>query len=398
MQIQSITVKEFKVCQNLKIDPGQVNVLIGSNGSGKSTLLEAIGLLSAAMTDRINNTTLMEKGIRLSASDLYQSSFQSTRRNPTMDFEIVWAGVFGDNISPNDTFTYEVSLKAPNEENTWQYCSEVLYKGDEKIFDRSNTSLDDEFNQFVGSLMLKNSTNIQHIKPSIKKFQKYGIYQPNTPVLRGIFQDQYQTEPMGLCGGRLAEAIDEILSAGNGEKFGPLWLDDVLELIDWAKQIKTANPKKSNINASVSAARHVIEFSDRYMREENRFTAYDASEGALYVLFLLSLAAHEKAPNIFAIDNFDQAMNPRLAKVATQIFSNMILNSNKTVFLTTHNPLVLDGLDIQNDKVRVFTMDRSDEGYAKIRRVKVEQSLIDQNQPLSRLWVNGRLGGVPELI
>ena len=106
----------------------------------------------------------------------------------------------------------------------------------------------------------------------------------------------------------------------------------------------------------------------------------------------------EKSPTVFAIDNFDHAMNPRLAKATTRMFCELILCTEKTVFLTTHNPLVLDGLDIQNEDIRLFTMDRNKDGHSKIRMVKVEQSLIDENQPLSRLWVNGRLGGVPEQI
>jgi predicted ATPase len=396
MQIKSIAIKNFKACHNLEIETGRINVIIGSNGSGKSTLLEAIGILSAAITDRVNNTTLSNKGIRLSTSNLYQSGFINTngRRSSTMDFEIMWQD---DQVDSSATFTYRAHLNPPKEENAWRYHSEVLLEGEKKIHGRSGAS-SVEYNPYVGSLMLIHSAEIQRIRSSLMKIQKYGIYQPNTPTLRGTTQDQYQTEPIGLCGGRLAEAIDDILSAGNGEKFGPLWIDDVLELIDWAKQIRITTPNKSNINASVSAARRVIEFSDRYLRTDKRFTAYDASEGALYVLLLLSLAIHEKSPTVFAIDNFDHAMNPRLAKVATRIFSDLVLNTEKTVFLTTHNPLVLDGLDIQNDDIRLFTMDRNKDGHAKIRRVKVEQSLIDENQPLSRLWVNGRLGGMPELI
>ena len=393
MRIHSIMVKGFKVCHQLEFEPGYVNVIIGSNGSGKSTLLEAIGLLSAAMTDRVNNAALKDKGIRLSAEDLFQSRFRNTRQSPTMDFEIVWSD---DQVDTQDMFTYRVSLNAPKGDSAWRYHSEVLLEGKRRLFGRSGASYR-EYNNFVGGLMLEKNEDIQRILPSVDKLQRYGIYQPNTPTLRGQ-TDAFQADPIGLCGGRLAEAIEDILVAGDSEKFGSLWLDDVLDLIDWAKQIKIKPPNKSNINASVPTTRRIIEFTDRYMSEGKRFTAYDASEGALYVLLLLSLAVHEKAPSIFAIDNFDHAMNPRLAKATTRVFCDLILDAQKTVFLTTHNPLVLDGLDIQNDNIRLFVMDRSGNGFANIRRIEIDQSLIEQNQPLSRLWVNGRLGGVPELI
>ena len=78
-----------------------------------------------------------------------------------------------------------------------------------------------------------------------------------------------------------------------------------------------------------------------------------------------------------------------------EVFCEQILKQGKHVFLTTHNPLVLDGLDLNNDDVRLFTVDRDDNGYSQIQRVKVSQELIDAGQPLSRLWINGRLGGVP---
>ena len=394
MLIKSISVNNFKACQQLVFEPGRFNVIIGSNGSGKSSLLEAIGVISAAMTDRVNNTTLVDRGIRLSTNSLYQSNFKDERRAPTINFELVWKD---NSFNIDEVYTYKVSLNAPNKDNAWRYNTEVLLKGNEKMYGQSGASNMDK-NQYVSGLMLKNDPNIQQIKLSLMKLNRYGIFQPNTPTLRGTSSDPYQTEPIGLGGGRLAEALNDILVAGNGEMFGSLYIDDVLELIGWAKEFKITTPKKTNINASVSAARRVIEFSDKYMKSEKKFTAYDASEGALYVLLLLSLAAHERTPAIFAVDNFDHAMNPRLAKVTTRMFSKMILETDKTVFLTTHNPLVLDGLDIQNDDIRLFTMDRLKDGQVKLRRIQVDKTLIDENQPLSRLWVNGRLGGVPELL
>lgn len=66
--------------------------------------------------------------------------------------------------------------------------------------------------------------------------------------------------------------------------------------------------------------------------------------------------------------------------------------------MTTHNPLVLDGLNLTNDDIRLFTTDRRKNGHVEIRRVKISEELLGLNQPLSRLWMNGLLGGVPELL
>ena len=58
----------------------------------------------------------------------------------------------------------------------------------------------------------------------------------------------------------------------------------------------------------------------------------------------------------------------------------------------------LDGLDLRNDDIRLFALDRDSNGYAQIKRILVSQDLINEGQPLSRLWINGRLGGVPTLL
>lgn len=392
MRIDRISIKGFKALSNVSFEPGNVNVFIGANGAGKSTILEAIGVLSAAMTDRVDNTSLDRKGIRLSTPNLYKSSFRGDRKTPTIGFQIHWT-------DSNGTIAYDLNLNNPKDDSAWRYHSEALYRNDIKLWGRSGNS-QIQYDDRVGMLMLAQEEQLGEIKPSAEQLKDYAIYQPSTPILRGIMPDRYQTTPVGLCGGRLAEAIEELINEDDGDiKFGELYIDEVLELVDWAANFTVSSPKKSSINSSVPTSRRVIEFQDKFMREKDRFTAYDASEGSLYVLFLLCLAMHDRSPNVFAVDNFDQAMNPRLARAATRLFCDLIKQNSKTVFITTHNPLVLDGLKLDDPAIRLFTVERSKkDGTAQIKRIEVTQELIDLDQPLSRLWINGRLGGVPNLL
>ena len=392
MRIDRISIKGFKALSNVSFEPGNVNVFIGANGAGKSTILEAIGVLSAAMTDRVDNTSLDRKGIRLSTPNLYKSSFRGDRKTPTIGFQIHWT-------DSNGTIAYDLNLNNPKDDSAWRYHSEALYRNDIKLWGRSGNS-QIQYDDRVGMLMLAQEEQLGEIKPSAEQLKDYAIYQPSTPILRGIMPDRYQTTPVGLCGGRLAEAIEELINEEDGDiKFGDLYIEEVLELVDWAANFTVSSPKKSSINSSVPTSRRVIEFQDKFMREKDRFTAYDASEGSLYVLFLLCLAMHDRSPNVFAVDNFDQAMNPRLARAATRLFCDLIKQNSKTVFITTHNPLVLDGLKLDDPAIRLFTVERSKkDGTAQIKRIEVTQELIDLDQPLSRLWINGRLGGVPNLL
>ena len=72
-----------------------------------------------------------------------------------------------------------------------------------------------------------------------------------------------------------------------------------------------------------------IEFQDRFFKDKAVFTGYDASGGVLYVLFMLTLAMYPDVPGMFAIESFDHALNPRLEKRITEIFSQLIIESGK---------------------------------------------------------------------
>jgi hypothetical protein len=68
--------------------------------------------------------------------------------------------------------------------------------------------------------------------------------------------------------------------------------------------------------------------------------------------------------------------------------------------MTSHNPSVLDGLPLTDDRVRLFTVDRDNSGHTRVKRVIVDsklQAMAAQGWTLSRLWANGLIGGVPEV-
>ena len=393
MNLKKLCFGNFKSLYDASFEPGKVNVFIGANGAGKSTVLEAIGLLSAAMTDRVDASSLQRKGVRLSTSALYKSGFKGQRTKSTIDLSLEW-----EREGCPDTFRYDVHLMTPTDSDYWKYHSEVFSQNDEKKWGRSNAS-QKQVSNYIGFFLVDENPELTDGKEIAKFFANYGIFQPNTLTLRGTVPDPNQMSPIGLNGGRLAEALQDIIKEKDGDLcFGSIYMDDVLELIDWASDISIDMPRKTNINANIPTTRQIIEFHDRFMKNTAAFTGYDASEGALYVLFMLCLAMHPQVPSIFAVDNFDHAMNPRLARKITKIFCEQIIENKKHVFLTTHNPLVLDGLDLKNDEIRLFAVERDKNGYAQIKRIRISEELIRAGQPLSRLWINGRLGGVPELI
>lgn len=398
MELNKISIRSFKTLNDVEFEPGRVNVFVGANGAGKTTILEAIGLLSAALSDRIDNNSMQRKGIRLSVPKLYKSSFADIKKANFISFGVECS-------RQEDTFDYHVNLNIPNDSesskrDTWRYHSERFAQNGVQLAGRSGASRA-EFDPCVGLYLQEPDLAKSIASDVVEALRDFAIYQPNTQTLRGTQIDLYQNSPLGLCGGRLAEAIDELLhTSEDGDVYlGDTLLDDVLDLIDWASEIKVAAPKKSNINSSVPTTRQLIEFQDRFMSAGMPFTAYDASEGGLYVLFLLCLALHNGAPKVFGIDSFDHAMHPRLAQATTRVFCDAILRNGKTVFVTTHNPLVLDGLNLSDDRIRLFAVNKSRKnGHTTLQRIMITDDMLSKGASLSRLWIEGRLGGVPNLL
>jgi hypothetical protein len=102
------------------------------------------------------------------------------------------------------------------------------------------------------------------------------------------------------------------------------------------------------------------------------------------------------------VDNVDQALNPRLAQklMAALCSWSGSLNGGQQWLMTAHNPAILDGLPLTDPEVRLFTMDRDSDGHTVVRRIDLETALSvrpNQDWTLSRMWMNGLLGGVPNV-
>jgi energy-coupling factor transporter ATP-binding protein EcfA2 len=392
--IEKLSFRSFKSIESLEFEPSTVNILIGANGSGKSNVLEAIGVLSAAAGGRVDDESLLRRGVRPGLPSLYKCAFSGIGRTPHISF-----GAWSRHAS------YEVSLSNPIHDPLpeWRYHTEKLIENGDSVIDRPDNGKD-KYNPEAGLAALS-LVELDAAKPAatfLRTLRDFAIYSPDTNTLRGITPDMRQRKPVGLNGGHLAAALSDLLKGKdrNSDPFAQKVQQEVLPLIDWAKSYGTATPTEIPLSSSVGSTQRVIRFTDRYMQpNRNVLSGYDASEGALFILFHAVLAAHPKSPVISAVDNADHALNPRLARALLSNICEWYLDSPRPrqIFLTTHNPLALDGIPLQNDRVRLFTVSRTDKGHTVVQRVVLDeklQKMADKGWTLSRLWVMGHLGGV----
>lgn len=397
--ITKISIESFKSLEKVSIELGNLNVFVGANGSGKSNLLEAIGVLSAAADGKVTDQTLLQRGVRPGVPKLYKSAFPSTGSVKRQSAHIFFSGT-------SQEAHYDVSLNNPMSDPSpaWKFKTELFERGSVKLASRG-PNLKNNPNTENGLAALK-AVELEESDAAlalIRRLQNYVIYSPTTPVLRGVAPETQPRQPLGLSGGRLPEAVHELLVSRHGNDYVKQVCQEALGLIGWAKSYGSAQATDLPLSPAASSSPRVIKFVDKFMTPgRNALSGYDASEGALLILFLAVLAAHPKTPSFFAVDNADHGLNPGLASVLMKHFADWVLSNSdqRQILMTSHNPAVLDGLPLQDDRVRLFTVDRDNKGKTIIKRVVIDQKLLDmsaQGWTLSRLWMNKLIGGMPNV-
>ncbi len=396
--LKHIHIKSFKSILDQKIELGQINVFIGNNGAGKSNILEAIGMLSAAISGQVNYQKLSERGMRLSTPEVFRSALKNQKRKQSLFIE----GAF-------DNFQYHTHINA---EKDWTFHSEKFTRGsklESRIAGRSNSMAaiqgapsfskkDLDSSVSIGAITEVLGHFFEHEIAAIRALSNYAIYAPSTPILRGVVTDESHKSPLGLYGGSLATALSDVIATRS--------LNDLkrfFSLFDWFQQVGTSKPDGALQSNHVHTSASVVSFKDKFMqRNFKNLYAYDVSEGALYVLFVLLLLTHEDSPSIFALDNVDSALNPGLVTAMVSHISEMLKSSpEKQIFMTTHNPTTLDAIDLFNPDHRLFVTKRDDNGATVFERISPPEEMTKEAwqekhgyMKLSEIWLSGAIEGL----
>lgn len=354
--IKKIIIRNFKSITRMEISLGVINVLIGANGSGKSNILEAIGMAAAFGENEIDMNRLSQAGIRVARPDLMVNSFLGVPQNQKIEIS-----VYGDVCGT------DYKITRPENGNIMD-----PWKGEIKPFPPSATKPD-----------------LTEITSCLRKFE---IYVPEVDALRGLSQ-QSKRIPIGIHG----EGFDVLLNM-LPEELREEAAREAHNCIDWMKKITfdeddILKVKGYKLGRSTS---HLF-FSDRFMKQKNNFfSAENANEGALVVLFYLTLIMSDKTPKFFAIDNVDMRLNPKLCRYIIGLLYRYANRFGKQLIVTTHNPAILDGINLNDNEQRLFVTSRSDAGDTRIKRIQIKPNTSERRMKLSEMWMNGMLGGLPE--
>jgi predicted ATPase len=396
--IRQININNFKSIEHLEFELGsRLNVIIGANGSGKTNILEAIAFGAAASSNKLDYEFLGNR-IRVTSPEFMRNAFiDNKNKEITLHFKMKTKEISYILINDKNDYRRWIDL---NKEN----AIAELNTGLKKLFTDKNfvneielETGEKQFFQTLNELILKDKNSEKDINNIIPLFTNqiidkefsnqylsdFLIYTPELSYLKK-FEEPAQIIPIGIKGEGLFYELKKLISNTRKSK----QINDIkenLHLLDWFEDF--------DIPSNLMSNEYKISIKDRFISSSNFFDQRSSNEGFLFLLFYLFLFTSETTPHFFAIDNIETGFNPKLCTQLMINLNELSKTYKKQVIITTHNPAILDGIDLKDDAQRLFIAIRNKNGKTYLERITEKpQSKIK----LSELWMKGYIGGLPD--
>lgn len=354
--VKEIQIINYKSIVDLTLNLGRFNVIIGTNGCGKSNILEAITVASASHQRKLDTEFLLNRNVRVTEPHFMTNAFEDVELNDGHMYYIV---------NGNDGQNYSIRFNLFHYEKTksWKNLIE-----DTSVLRPDNITNQNGMIQFAAV---------------VEEFASFLSYRPVENLLREVKDSPIY--PLGIRGEGLMQYLKTI---STNEDYRELFLkiNEGLRMLDWFDGF--------NIPDGLLSNEYKLSIGDKFLKDSlHYFDQRSTNEGFLYLLFFLTLFNSKDTPQFFAVDNIETSFNPGLCQNLTKYLVKTTKENGKQVILTTHNPFVLDGMDLSDDEIRLFVCRRDIDGHTKIERVKYRE---DRKMSLSELWMSGLIGALPD--
>ena len=401
--INAIKITNFKSVVDLSLELGNFNVLIGENGCGKSNILEAIAFGAAANADKLDYEFLGSRGIRVTNPDFMFSAFADSPQAKLIRISLIEGEKSFNYMLQNDLSNHKKWIDLLKESVKTEinrlfksaFLEEDINRREVAIDKLNLNSLDflslseliqkvkgeNDFesyltNRIVPTLVEKSFSNTE--------LSNYIVFSPEESSLRK-FEETTQIYPLGIKGEGLFQYLKEMAFDAKNKKL-LTQIKENLALLDWYEDL--ALPKNLMQNE------FSLNIKDRYLDPKLKyFDQRSTNEGFLYMLFYFTLFLSKDSPAFFAIDNIESSFNPKLCTKLIQTLASLAKKNNKQVIVTTHNPAVLDGLNLKDQDQRLFVVSRNMDGHTRANRIEHNP---ERTLRLSDIWTKGYIGGLPD--
>jgi len=392
---REVHIASYKSIEDLRFELGRVTILIGENGSGKTNVLEAIAIGGAAAAGKGGHEFLASRGVRTTEPRFMRPAFPESPPESPIRIETRDAGgnplstcalVPKDGVAPAAWLNAALLTRTMEEQEALLQVSTAL-AADPQLDAlvrhlRSNPDVPAAGWSAESWFALKKlGTEVMRGK-SVSDFL---LFAPENTALR-TFQAEGQILPLGVKGEGLFAHLRDL--AKHNEPI----LTEIIERLSFLEWFE-----RFEIPKDLGPGERSLWIRDRYLAEGAVFDQRSANEGFLMLLFYLTLFTSPHTPRFFAVDNIDAALNPKLCSRLMETLVSLAKKHGKQAILTTHNPAVLDGLDLHDDEQRLYVIERDRRGRTRARRVGPPRP-IEGEKPmkLSEAFLRGYIGGLPK--
>ena len=377
---------------------------------------------SAAAADKLDNEFLASRGIRVTDPKLMRSAFDINNLDKEIKISFKLQNVIEEEIILGCLLNHDNDLYS-----SWSYkfSEDSMFNNLEENITKINT-MEEKVEKFKINSQKQKKRNIssedsfflpKDLTDLIDKLGSETAIEYYLIFLRGLkaipqfiipqkrivsnfllfgleltelkeFSKEGQIEPLGIQGQGLFKYLRYLSQPQFKEKLDEI--KEKLELIDWFEDFE--------IPDNLYPGEKTLKIKDRYLDPDlEYFDQKSANEGFLFLLFYFCLFIGEETPKFFAIDNIDSSLNPRLCRRLIQELVELAKKYDKQVILTTHNPSVLDGLDLDDQEQKLYVIKRKRSGQTRAIQIFTPKPLPDQEPvPLSEAFLRGYIGGLPK--
>ncbi len=425
MKIKRIHVKNFRSFDEIDVEVGNLNVLIGANASGKSNFIQIFQFLKDVLNKGLENAVSLQGGESLIRNVIGKES-------KDLFLRIFWDGEpperqhkYADGVKKDRTetdliyfsdFDYEFVLRFKETETIiirevyqfkWHYLkySEltenskfdaenlkktirsgyVAYKTNGKNREveteiRSTEDIDFNINPYLPEIGELPSNSLLMEMPEFKTYSEFdklfnsiGIYDFNTKLLNLAVGLSNEVD-LKADGSNLAFVIKRMKK--NEDKTNML-----LDLI------RDALPFIENIEASKLFGENMFLNIQESYCSEKLLPAFSVSDGTKNIIALIA-ALYFENKKILMFEEVDKYLHPRLmSKIADYLKD---VSEIKQIFATTHNPELVQYSNLED----LILFKRNKKGHSEIIKPSKKKQIndfLDNELLVQDLYVDGIL-------
>ncbi len=406
--IKRIKAKNFLSLRDVNVELHSTNVLVGPNMSGKSNLIECLKFLQEAVNRRTagDNISALQEAFSRRGGFKEVAWKGETEKHITLELAAELLGPSGRSLQ---SYNYDFSVRlgesgypvveterlvldgAGKTETILDARAgkvSVLQRGEEAPRENPQNTFglglemwaDRPFAGFELSDFIK-SWRFYHLVPALMRKSnppspEQHLAEHGENLSAWLLTLQTHTEEFR----RIKQACRDVLPG----------LDEIL-----FQPVRAKTPVVNSGASSITpeSAKISIGSSEKYFKSPINLSRMSDGELAFLALMSLILAPEELAPPLLCIEEPENHLHPRLLEILVEILNQRQTELGPKTFqiiITTHSPLLLDKLSI--DDLIVFG---KEEGATKATRAsskkRLKQLLSRKETSLGDLWYSGAL-------